>query len=53
MKQEFGISGKLAKYFQEAQITPLLGLMSLLMVLFAFLVTPREEEKQINVTLRT
>ena len=51
MKQEFGISGKLAKYFQEAQITPLLGLMALLMGLFAVLVTPREEEPQINVTM--
>ncbi len=51
MKHEFGISGKLAKYFQEAQITPLLGLMALLMGLFAVLVTPREEEPQINVTM--
>src|SRR5574341_610985 len=49
MKQ--GISGRIAAYFQSAQITPLLALMALLLGAFAVLVTPREEEPQINVTM--
>ncbi|MDR2851858.1 MAG: efflux RND transporter permease subunit, partial [Burkholderiaceae bacterium] len=46
-----GISGRIAAYFQGARITPLLALVALLMGLFAVLVTPREEEPQINVTM--
>jgi len=46
-----GISGRIARYFQSAQITPLLALLALLAGLFAVLVTPREEEPQINVTM--
>jgi multidrug efflux pump subunit AcrB len=46
-----GISGRIAGYFQAAQITPLLALVALLLGLFAVLVTPREEEPQINVTM--
>ncbi len=46
-----GISGRIAAYFQSAQITPLLALVALLMGIFAVLVTPREEEPQINVTM--
>ncbi len=46
-----GLSGRIARHFQSAQITPLLGLLALLMGLFALLVTPREEEPQINVTM--
>jgi multidrug efflux pump subunit AcrB len=46
-----GLSGRIARYFQSAQITPLLGLLALLMGLFAVAVTPREEEPQINVTM--
>jgi len=46
-----GISGRIARSFQAAQITPLLALLSLLLGLFAVLVTPREEEPQINVTM--
>ena len=45
-----GLSGGLAKKFLQNQITPLLALVGLLMGLFAVLVTPREEEPQINVT---
>ena len=37
--------------FQTAQITPLLALVALLLGVFAVLVTPREEEPQINVTM--
>lgn len=46
-----GISGRIAALFQSAQITPLLALVALLLGLFAVLVTPREEEPQINVTM--
>lgn len=46
-----GISGRIARYFQAAQITPLLALLAVLLGLFAVLVTPREEEPQINVTM--
>jgi multidrug efflux pump subunit AcrB len=46
-----GISGRIAAFFQGAQITPLLALVALLLGIFAVLVTPREEEPQINVTM--
>ncbi len=46
-----GISGRIAAYFQRAQITPLLALVGLLLGAFAVFVTPREEEPQINVTM--
>ncbi|WP_353140059.1 efflux RND transporter permease subunit [Limnohabitans sp.] len=45
------ISGRLARLFQASQITPLLALMCFLLGVFAVLVTPREEEPQINVTM--
>ncbi len=45
-----GFSGRLAAAFQTSKITPLLALTGLLLGLFAMLVTPREEEPQINVT---
>ena len=46
-----GPSGRIAAYFQAAQITPLLALVVLLLGLTAVWVTPREEEPQINVTM--
>ncbi|MFM2329826.1 MAG: hypothetical protein RLZZ494_1929, partial [Pseudomonadota bacterium] len=46
-----GVSGRLAAAFQDNAITPLLALVALLLGLFAVLVTPREEEPQINVTM--
>ncbi len=46
-----GISGRIAKYFLHSQMTPLLALVAVLLGLFAVLVTPREEEPQINVTM--
>ena len=46
-----GISGRLARAFQSHALTPLLALVALLLGLFAVLVTPREEEPQINVTM--
>ncbi len=46
-----GISGRIAAAFQSAHITPLLALLALLLGAFAVMVTPREEEPQINVTM--
>ncbi len=46
-----GLSGRLAATFQSHALTPLLALVALLLGLFAVLVTPREEEPQINVTM--
>jgi multidrug efflux pump subunit AcrB len=46
-----GISGRIARAFLTTQITPLLALVGLLLGLFAVLVTPKEEEPQINVTM--
>jgi len=50
MKPVLGISGKTAKYFLDTEITPLLAILGFLMGVFAVIVTPREEEPQINVT---
>ena len=51
MNPKLGISGRIAAFFQSAHITPLLALAALLLGAFAVLVTPREEEPQINVTM--
>jgi len=45
-----GISGRVAKQFLTTEITPLLALVGFLLGVFAIIVTPREEEPQINVT---
>jgi len=50
-KPALGVAGRLAAAFQNNAITPLLALVALLLGLFAVLVTPREEEPQINVTM--
>lgn len=50
-QDKLGISGRIAGYFQSAQITPLIALVALLLGIFSVLVTPREEEPQINVTM--
>ena len=46
-----GISGRIATFFQDSQLTPLIALVAFLLGLFAVMVTPREEEPQINVTM--
>ncbi|WP_416560359.1 efflux RND transporter permease subunit [Limnohabitans sp. yimb22184] len=51
MNTNMSISGRIAALFQSAQITPLLALVALLLGIFAVMVTPREEEPQINVTM--
>jgi multidrug efflux pump subunit AcrB len=50
IEPHLGFSGAIAKRFLHSEITPLLALVGLLLGLFAVLVTPREEEPQINVT---
>ncbi len=49
-QHRLGISGHIARAFLTTEITPLLALTGLLLGIFAVLVTPREEEPQINVT---
>ncbi|HEX6136214.1 MAG TPA: efflux RND transporter permease subunit [Casimicrobiaceae bacterium] len=46
-----GISGRIARFFLESRLTPLIALLALLLGAFAVVVTPREEEPQINVTM--
>jgi multidrug efflux pump subunit AcrB len=50
-ENKLGFSGRVAAYFENSQLTPLLALIALLSGIFAFLITPREEEPQINVTM--
>ena len=46
-----GFSGRIARFFLTSQLTPLIALIAALLGLFAIMVTPREEEPQINVTM--
>ncbi|KRG87752.1 multidrug transporter AcrB [Stenotrophomonas daejeonensis] len=46
-----GISGRLARTFQDNPLTPILALLGLLLGLVAVAITPREEEPQIDVTM--
>ncbi len=50
MKTKLGISGGLAARFQDNALTPLLAVAAMLLGVFAVIVTPREEEPQIDVT---
>ncbi len=47
---DLGISGRLARAFQNNPLTPILALAGLLLGIVAVLITPREEEPQIDVT---
>ncbi len=49
--RKFGISGRLAAAFQANPLTPILAIMGLLLGLLAVMITPREEEPQIDVTM--
>ena len=48
--EKLGISGAIAKAFVRSEITALLLIAALLSGVFAMMITPREEEPQINVT---
>ena len=50
MENKLGISGSIAARFQDNALTPLLALLAILLGVFAVIVTPREEEPQIDVT---
>ena len=47
---KLGISGTIAKAFQNSALTPLLALVGLLLGFLALVITPKEEEPQIDVT---
>ncbi|MDV0440270.1 efflux RND transporter permease subunit [Xanthomonas sacchari] len=51
MATGFGMSGRLAAFFQANPLTPMLALLGLLLGLAAVAITPREEEPQIDVTM--
>ena len=51
MSDRIGIAGKIAKAFIKSKLTPLIVIASLLLGLFAVIVTPREEEPQIVVPM--
>src|SRR3546814_10189214 len=51
MREPLGFSGRIARAFQGHPLTPVLALAGLLLGLAAVLVTPREEEPQIDVTM--
>jgi len=50
MNDKLNISGRIAHYFLHSAITPLLAIVGLLLGIFAIVVTPKEEEPQIDVT---
>ncbi len=50
MNTSLGLAGRIAKTFLHSELTPLLTLVGFLLGVFAVMVTPREEEPQINVT---
>ena len=49
--EQIGISGRIAKAFIKSKLTPLMVLASLLLGIFAVVITPREEEPQIVVPM--
>ena len=46
-----GVAGRISRFFIASQLTPLIALVAMLLGIFAVVVTPREEEPQINVTM--
>ena len=51
VETRLGFSGRIARAFQNNPLTPILALAGLLLGLVAVLITPREEEPQIDVTM--
>ncbi|NJD89937.1 MAG: efflux RND transporter permease subunit, partial [Geobacter sp.] len=49
--QNLGFAGKVARYFIDSKLTPLIVAAALLLGLFAIKMTPREEEPQISVPM--
>ncbi len=48
---KLGVSGRLARHFVSNPMTPLLALVGLILGIVAVMITPREEEPQIDVTM--
>ena len=51
MTEHLGLSGRIARYFIDSKLTPLIITASVLLGVFAVIVTPREEEPQIIVPM--
>lgn len=51
MANKMGIAGRLAAWGERSQLTPLLAVFGLLLGVMAAMITPREEEPQIDVTM--
>ncbi|MBS3744967.1 MAG: efflux RND transporter permease subunit, partial [Wenzhouxiangellaceae bacterium] len=49
--QSLGPSGRIARVFQNSRLTPLLALVGLIAGVLVMIVTPKEEEPQIDVTM--
>jgi Cation/multidrug efflux pump len=47
----YGLAGRLANYFIDSKLTPILIMVSLALGLFAIVTTPKEEEPQIVVPM--
>jgi multidrug efflux pump subunit AcrB len=52
-EETLGVSGRLARFFLDSPLTPLIALVSLLLGVFAVPSLRNEEEPQINVTMAT
>lgn len=50
-QRQLGISGRIAAYFSDSKLTPLIILASILLGVFAVVTLPREEEPQIKVPM--
>lgn len=48
---QLGISGRIAKAFQDSRLTPLLSAVGLILGILVVIITPKEEEPQIDVTM--
>lgn len=48
---KLGISGRIAKTFQDSRLTPLLSAVGLILGIMVVIITPKEEEPQIDVTM--
>jgi multidrug efflux pump subunit AcrB len=46
-----GVSGRIAGFFLHSRLTPLIAIVAMILGVFAIVVTPREEEPQIDVTM--
>ncbi|NMT63003.1 efflux RND transporter permease subunit [Marinobacter orientalis] len=50
-KQRVGPSGAIARVFQDSKLTPLLAVLAVVLGILVVIITPKEEEPQIDVTM--